>query len=84
VTAASRWYILLPFVPEPDSTMKAYLLTTGTLFALLALMHLWRTVEDWPRLSSDPSFVLGVAAIGVVAAAMSFWAFRLLRSPARS
>jgi hypothetical protein len=64
--------------------MKAYLLTTGTLFALLAAMHLWRAVAEWTHLSSDPSLVLGVATIGVVAAAMSIWAFRLLRSPARS
>jgi len=64
--------------------MKVYLLTTGTLFGLVALAHLWRTANELRHLSSDPSFVLGVAAIGFVAAAMSIWAFRLLRSPARS
>ena len=63
--------------------MKAYLLTTGTLFGLLALSHLWRTVDEWPRLSSDPSFVLGTAALTVLAAVLSVWAFRLLRSAAR-
>ncbi len=64
--------------------MKVYLLTTGTLFGLVALAHLWRTVNELRHLSSDPSFVLGVAAIGIVTAVMSVWAFRLLRSPARS
>ncbi len=64
--------------------MRVYLLATGTLFGLVALAHLWRTVNELRHLSSDPSFVVGVAAIGIVAAAMSIWAFRLVRSPARS
>ena len=38
--------------------MKAYLVTTGTLFALLALVHLWRIIAEWPRLATDPWFIL--------------------------
>jgi len=34
--------------------MKGYLLTTGSIFGLLALAHVWRTVVEWPRLTSDP------------------------------
>ncbi len=60
--------------------MKAYLITTGTLFALLALAHLLRTVAEWPRLASNPWFLLEGPGIGVVAAALGFWAYRLLRA----
>ena len=63
--------------------MKAYPVTTGILFALLALVHVFQTIKEWPRLAKDPSFVFE-AAIGVVAAALSFWAWRLLRLSARS
>jgi hypothetical protein len=59
--------------------MKAYLITTGALFALLALAHLLRTIAEWPRLAADPWFVLEGPGIGVAAGALCFWAWRLLR-----
>jgi len=64
--------------------MKAYLIITGTLFALLALAHLWRTIVEWSRLAGDPWFVLQGPGIGVAAAALCFWAWRLVRVSARS
>ena len=64
--------------------MKAYLITTGTLFALLALAHVLRTIGEWPRLTTDPWFVLEGPGIGIAAAALCFWAWRLLRHSARS
>jgi hypothetical protein len=64
--------------------VKAYLITTGVLFGLLALAHLLRTIVEWSRLASDPWFVLQGPGIGVVAAALCFWAWRLLRLAARS
>ena len=60
--------------------MKAYLLATGTLFALLAVAHLLRTIAERSRLSADPSFWLEGPGIGVVAAAICFWAWRLLQT----
>jgi hypothetical protein len=63
--------------------MKAYLVTTGALFALLALAHLLRTIAEWQRLVEDPVFVVQGPGIGVVAAALCFWAWRLLRASAR-
>jgi hypothetical protein len=63
--------------------MKAYLITTGTLFALLALAHVLRTVAESQRLATDPWFLLEGPGIGLVAAALSFWAWRLLRLSAR-
>jgi hypothetical protein len=59
--------------------MKAYLLITGILFAALALAHLLRTILERDRLATDPWFILQGPGIGVLAAALCFWACRLLR-----
>jgi hypothetical protein len=64
--------------------MKAYLITTGSLFALLALAHLGLTITEWQRLAVDPWFLLQGPGIGAVAAALCFWAWRLFRALARS
>jgi hypothetical protein len=63
--------------------MKAYLITTGSLFGLLALVHMWRIIGQWPRLLHDSGEIVE-AGIGVVALALCFWAWRLLRTPARA
>jgi hypothetical protein len=63
--------------------MKVYLITTGSLFGLLALMHMWRIVAQWPRLLHDSGEIVE-AGIGVVALALCLWAWRLLRTPARA
>jgi hypothetical protein len=55
--------------------MRAYTITTGAVFGLLALLHLWRAIEEGPHLAKDPFFV----AITVVAAALAVWAFRVVR-----
>jgi hypothetical protein len=60
--------------------MKAYLATTGGLFALLGAAHLWLTLDHWRRLADDPWFILEGPGIGVIAAALAFWAWRLARS----
>ena len=59
--------------------MKAYLLTTGALFAVLALAHLARTVAESSRLTTDPGFLVEGPGIGILAAAIAIWAWRLLR-----
>jgi hypothetical protein len=58
--------------------MKAYLVTTGTIFALLTLAHALRTYVERSRLASDPWFLLEGPGIGLLAAALSVWAWRLL------
>ena len=60
--------------------MKAYLVTTATLFALIAVLHLWRVFEERSSLARDPWFLI----ITVVAAALSGWAISLLRRPAKA
>jgi hypothetical protein len=63
--------------------VKAYLVTTGSLFALIGLAHFLRTIAEWPRLGAEPWFLLQGPGLGVVAASLSFWAWRLLRLSAR-
>jgi hypothetical protein len=59
--------------------MKAYLITTGTLFGVLALAHLMRTIAEWHRLAADPWFIVEGPGIGAVAAFLSVWAWRLVQ-----
>ena len=64
--------------------MRAYLATTGFLFALLALAHLLRTIGESSRFSTDPWFILEGPGIGLAAAALCVWAWRLFRLQAIS
>ena len=54
--------------------MKAYLLTTGTLFALIGVAHVFEVVERSRVFASD---VLIVA----LSAGLAVWAWRLARKP---
>lgn len=58
--------------------MKAYLITTGAIFAILAFAHFLRTIAEWPRLAAEPWFLLEGPGIGVAAAALCVWAGWLL------
>jgi len=53
--------------------MKAYLLTTAILFALIVLAHIARMVAEGPKVAADPFFLL----LTLLAAGLSIWAFRL-------
>ena len=59
--------------------MKAYVITTGTDFALLTLAHIWRVVAEDARLAKESSFVL----ITLLAAGLSLWAWGLVRLSSR-
>jgi len=56
--------------------MKAYVITSGALFALLVLVHVWRAGVEGPRMFSDPVFLI----FTILALAMSVWAGVVLRS----
>ncbi len=56
--------------------MRAYLITSGTIFGLIVLAHLLRIYEEGARLATEPGFVL----LTLGAASLCGWAFRLLRS----
>jgi predicted Co/Zn/Cd cation transporter (cation efflux family) len=60
--------------------MKAYVMTTGVIFALLVVAHIWRIIAESPSLVTDPGYILITLAAGL----LSLWAARLLwrsRSP---
>jgi hypothetical protein len=55
--------------------MRAYLVTTGTVFGLITAAHVWRVAMESRALARDPWFLL----VTLLAAALCVWAFRLLR-----
>jgi len=55
-------------------SMRVYTMTTGVVFGLLVIAHLWRVYEEGSRVA-NPWFI----GITVVAAAISLWAFNLAR-----
>ena len=55
--------------------MKAYLMVTGILFAVIFALHIWEVVDRQHVLPSD-FLVLGASA------GLSLWAGRLVRKPA--
>jgi len=55
--------------------MKAYVMTTGASFALMVAVHVWRAVEEGPRLATDPGYIV----ITALAAGMAFWAWQVAR-----
>lgn len=59
--------------------MRAYLMTTGTVFGLITLAHVWRVCVEGPRLAKEPVFIL----LTIAAAALCFWAWRLLARSSR-
>jgi len=59
--------------------MKGDVITTGTLFGLLTLAHVWRVVQE-PHLARDPFFL----AFTGLATGMCIWAGWLLLSAKRA
>jgi hypothetical protein len=59
--------------------IKAYVMTTGAVFALLAIAHVWRLFEEGLQVAAGPWFLVTT----VLAVGLSLWALRLLRMSAR-
>ena len=57
--------------------MRAYLMTTGAVFALVTVAHVWRIVAESPALARDPWFLM----LTLFTAGLSVWAWRLSRQP---
>lgn len=55
--------------------MRTYAMTTGVIFALLTVVHLWRVIQERHSLGRDPWFLI----ITCVAAMLSIWAFSVAR-----
>jgi hypothetical protein len=61
--------------------MKAYLITTGVIFGLLTIIHIWQMFSETGfHGNRDPWFVV----ITLLSAAFSIWAFQLLRKTSRT
>jgi hypothetical protein len=56
--------------------MRAYLVTTGTVFGLIAVAHVWRVLAESRALARDPWFLLTT----LLAVGLCGWALRLLRT----
>jgi uncharacterized membrane protein len=54
--------------------MKAYVIATGAIFALLTIAHVARVAME-KHLATDPVFIL----FTVLSAALSIWAWRVYR-----
>jgi len=55
--------------------MKAYIITSGLIFALIAVAHLARVAMESTRILHEPIFVV----LTILAAGLSIWAFVVLR-----
>ena len=60
--------------------MKAYVVTTGILFAAIVGVHIERIFAEGPRFAKDPFFVV----MTLLAAALCVWAWKLFRAMPRS
>jgi len=60
--------------------MRAYVITSGIVFALLTLAHIWRGIVEGAHLATEPWFIL----LTLATAGLSVWAARLLWRPPRS
>jgi len=54
--------------------MKAFLITTGTVFGLIVVAHIARAIMEGPHVSKDPVFI----SLTILAAGLSAWSWRLL------
>jgi len=59
--------------------MKAYLITTGSLFGFMAAVHVWRAVVEWPRAGMNLMFGLEMGLLVVLPGVLSWWAWSLFR-----
>jgi hypothetical protein len=59
--------------------VKAYLITTGTIFALVTLAHIARAVDERGMWQTHPVEFYSMAGLGVLSAILAVWAWRLLR-----
>ncbi len=62
------------------TTMKAYLITTGIIFALITILHVWKAFAEGPGTAKNPFFIV----LTILTTSLSVWAFRLLKISKRA
>ena len=60
--------------------MKAYIATSGTIFGVITLAHIFRVYAEGVERAKDPWFLATTA----IAVALTVWAWRAWRHVARS
>ena len=55
--------------------MRAYVITTGIIFALITIAHIVRLAMESTRVLTEPIFVL----LTILSAALTVWAWLILR-----
>jgi hypothetical protein len=55
--------------------MRAYVITSGVIFALLTVAHILRVVLENRQLATDPAYIL----LTLATTALAIWAWRVLR-----
>ncbi len=60
--------------------MRAYLVTTCIIFGVIAVLHVWRAIAEWPHGTIGIGFIAGMGALVAVPGVLSWWAWRLLRN----
>ena len=60
--------------------MKAYVITSGTVFGLIVVAHIWRAIAEGPPIAQNPAYIF----LTVAAAILSLWAWRVLKAMPRS
>ncbi len=58
--------------------MKGYLITTGTLFAILTIVHIWRIAVEW-RPGGGSGLLVEMVPLILLSGALTAWAVWLLR-----
>jgi hypothetical protein len=58
--------------------VKPYVITTGAVFGLIFVAHIWRAVVEGPGLARDPVYII----LTVVPAGLALWAWHVLKSMA--
>lgn len=60
--------------------MKAYLLTSGSIFGIVGALHLSNIILRWSRMTSDGQFAMENVILTSIAGGLALWAFILARS----
>jgi hypothetical protein len=61
--------------------MKLYHIVSGTLFGLVAILHLLRIINQWPLVLGPWSAPISISWVGFIfLTCLSIWSFRLMNN----